>query len=156
MIAEAFAARLKNKGKKKTGPQHNKLGKCYSSSHMNKYLSKIQCYGFQEYGHFKRDCHNMGNNKKRKGKQHASTTDVEDEKPNKIKSGKDFFYFSALTCSIADDDDIWLEDSGASRHMTREFGNISSMKEKKLSQRVELGENPSYAVKGIGNTSIEL
>jgi hypothetical protein len=39
--------------------------------------------------------------------------------------------------------------SGASRHMTGDRENISSMKEKETSHKVELGDNNSYAVKGM-------
>jgi len=69
---------------------------------------------------------------------------------------KFLFYFSALTGSIVDDDDMWLVDSGASRHMPRDRGNLTSMLERRLSQRVELGDNHNYVVKWIGKTSIEL
>lgn len=102
---EAFVARFKNKGKKKVGPQHKKSKK--------EDMSKIQCYGCQKFGHFKRDCLEMANSKKRKGKQHASVANIEDEHPKKPKGDKCFFYFFALTSSIADDDDMWLVDSGA-------------------------------------------
>jgi len=71
-------------------------------------------------------------NKKRKGKQHASAVEVEEEKPKKSK-GEKYFYYFALIGSFADDDDMWLVDSGASSHMTGEHGNVSSMTEKKLS-----------------------
>jgi len=40
--------------------------------------------------------------------------------------------------------------------MTRDHGNITNMMEKRLSQRVELGDNHGYAVKGVGKASIEL
>ena len=56
-------AHFKKKGKKKVGPQHKKSGKGSSSSKKKKDLSKIQCYGCQEYGHFKRDFHNIYNKK---------------------------------------------------------------------------------------------
>ena len=53
------------------------------------------------------------NNKKRKVKQHASIANVEDKHKNKTKRDKDLFYFYNLTCSIANDDDMWLVDSCA-------------------------------------------
>jgi hypothetical protein len=83
---------------------------------------------------------------------------VNDEEPSKKVKHEDtnFFYFSALAGSIEDNDDMWLIDSGASRHMTGDHVNLSSMREKRISHRVELGDNNSYAVKGIGKASIEL
>lgn len=40
--------------------------------------------------------------------------------------------------------------------MIEEHENLSSMMEKRLSQRVELGENHNYAIKGVGKAYIEL
>jgi hypothetical protein len=51
---------------------------------------------------------------------------------------------------------MWLIDSGASIHMTSDHINLSSMNENKTSHKVELGDKNSYAVKGIGQASIEL
>ena len=55
-----------------------------------------------------------------------------------------------------DNDDMWLIDNGASIHITCDHVNLSSMREKMISHRVELGDNNSYGVKGIGKASIEL
>lgn len=49
-----------------------------------------------------------------------------------------------------------LVDSGALRNMARDSGNITRMMEIRLSQRVELGDNHKYAVKGVGKASFEL
>jgi hypothetical protein len=46
-------------------------------------------------------------------------------------------------------------DSGASRHMTGGRRNFSSMKEE-TPHKVELGDNNSYAVKGIGHVTIKM
>jgi len=48
------------------------------------------------------------NDRKRKGKQHASATNIDDEHPMKSKGDKDLFYFSILTGFIANDDHMWL------------------------------------------------
>lgn len=99
------------------------------------------------------------NDRKKNGKQHATTTDIDElpKKPKTEDSGtKDFFYFFALIASVADSDDLWLVDSGASRHMTGDRDNLTSLMRRRLSQKVELGDNNSYAVKGIGKTSTEL
>ena len=40
--------------------------------------------------------------------------------------------------------------------MTEDRDNITSLMEKKLSQKVDIGDNNTYAVKGIGKNSIEL
>lgn len=82
---QAFAAQFKkSRGKKKGGSQGKGLGK-------KKDMSRIQYYGCQKYGHFKKNCPELANNKWRKRKQHAFIIDVEDEHPKKPKGDKDFF-----------------------------------------------------------------
>jgi predicted aspartyl protease len=51
---------------------------------------------------------------------------------------------------------MWLIDSGASRHMTGDRKNFSSMKENETPHKVELGDKNSYAVKGIGQATINM
>ena len=51
---------------------------------------------------------------------------------------------------------MWLIDSGASRHMIGDHENISSIKKKETSHKVELGDNNSYAIKGLGKASIKM
>jgi hypothetical protein len=51
---------------------------------------------------------------------------------------------------------MWLIDSGASGHMTGDHENNSSMKEKETSHKVELGDNNSYEIKGMGKNSIKM
>jgi hypothetical protein len=51
---------------------------------------------------------------------------------------------------------MWLMNSAASRHMIGDRENLSSMKEKETSHKVELGDNNSYVVKGLGKTSIKM
>lgn len=81
-------------------------------------MSKIKCYHSHKFGHYRSDCPERSNYRKRKGKQHAAVADFEElpKKPKNEESGdKYFFYFFAFTVSIADSDDLWLVDSGASK-----------------------------------------
>lgn len=55
-----------------------------------------------------------------------------------------------------EDDGMWLIDSVALRHMTRECRNILSMTKRKLPQIFELGYHRNYEIKGIGKASIEI
>jgi hypothetical protein len=115
--AQAYATRFKKYGgKKKFGFQNKNSGR-KPNPQGKRDMSKVQCFGCQTFGHYKRDCPNL--TKKRKGKHHASTTNVNDEEPPKKSKHEEtnFFYFSSLTGSIEDNDDMWLIDSGASRHM---------------------------------------
>jgi hypothetical protein len=115
-------------------------------------MSKVRCFGCHEYGHYKKHCPKLAN--KRKEKHHASVAN--DEEPSKKVKHEEtyFFYYSTLTGSF--EDDMWSVDSGASRHMTGDHENISSMKEKETSHKAELGDKNSYAVKGIGKASIKM
>jgi hypothetical protein len=51
---------------------------------------------------------------------------------------------------------MWIIDSGASRHMTRDHVRLSSLNEKKTSYKVELGDKNTYPIEGIGQASIKL
>jgi hypothetical protein len=115
-------------------------------------MSKVQCFEFHDYGHYKRNCPKL--TRKRKERHHASTANDE-ESSKKIKHDEiDFFYYSTLTGTV--EDDTWLINSGHSRHMTGDHGNFSSIKEKETSHKVELGYNNSYAIKGIGQATIKM
>ena len=69
---QAFATMAKRKGKfGKFGPRRTN----------NKDMSKIQCFGCQEYGHYKRNCPKLkkDNNNKRKRKEAHMTQEVKEE-----------------------------------------------------------------------------
>jgi hypothetical protein len=67
---------------------------------------------------------------------------------------KDRLHYSTLAGSL--EDDMWIIDSGASRHMTGDQVRLSSLNEKKTSHKVELGDKNTYPVKGVGQASIKL
>jgi hypothetical protein len=73
-------------------------------------ISKIQCFECDKYGHIARNCPN-----RKKGRQHASTADVDSEPHKRDEDIKDeaFFFISALSGKVPTDCDIWLIDSGA-------------------------------------------
>lgn len=70
-------------------------------------------------------------------------------------STKDEGLFSALIGTFKDQN-IWVIDSGASRHITGQHKQLKTLSKGKSSYSVELGDNKSYPVRGIGSTSIEL
>jgi len=72
-----------------------------------------------------------------------------------LKSSKNEGLFSALTGTFQDEN-IWVIDSGASRHMIGYHKQLKTLSKGNSSYSVELGDNKSYPVKGIGSTSIEL
>jgi hypothetical protein len=56
----------------------------------------------------------------------------------------DHLHYSTLTGTL--EDDMWIIDSGASRHMTGDQVRLSSLNEKKTSYKVELGDKNTYTV----------
>jgi hypothetical protein len=58
--------------------------------------------------------------KKRNNKIHHSHADEDDEPPKNLTKEEiqDYVLFSALLGSVTPGEDIWLIDSGASKHMT--------------------------------------
>ena len=69
---------------------------------------------------------------------------------------KECFLVSALSSSITNVEHIWLIDSGDSRHMTIFKDSIKIVKKKRFHTKVELGDNGTYAIEGIGSTSFKL
>jgi hypothetical protein len=63
-------------------------------------------------------------------------------------------HYSALTGTI--EDDMWIIDSGASRHMTGDQARLSNLNEKKTSYKVELGDKTTYPMEGFGQASIKM
>lgn len=78
-------------------------------------MSKVKCFNCLKFRHFVANC---SKGKKRKGKQHASVVDVEDDQPQKkaresqldemAKSIKEYYLISALSSSITSNSEIWL------------------------------------------------
>jgi hypothetical protein len=116
-------------------------------------ISKIQCFRCDKYGHIVRDCPT-----EKIGRQHASTADVHSEPPLRDEDIKDetFFFNSTLSGTVPTASDIWLIDSGASRHMIGYREHLTDLVEKKSRLHVVLGDNARYTVKGVGNSSFQL
>jgi hypothetical protein len=63
-------------------------------------------------------------------------------------------HYSALTGTI--EDDMWIIDSGASRHMMGDQDRLSNLNERNTSYKVELGDKSTYPVEGFRQASIKL
>jgi hypothetical protein len=63
-------------------------------------------------------------------------------------------HYSALIGMI--EDDMWIIDSGASRHMTGDQARISNLNDKKTSYKVDLGDKITYPFEGFGQASVKL
>ena len=53
-------------------------------------------------------------------------------------------------------EDTWLIDSGASKHMTGQKKTLSKLEEKNSPQKVSLGDDYQYVIKGIGEAIYKL
>jgi hypothetical protein len=63
---------------------------------------------------------------------------------------------SSLSGSVSPGEDTWLIDSGASKHMTGQRDILSCLSEKKFSQKVTLGDDYQYPIKGVGESNYKL
>jgi hypothetical protein len=124
-------------------------------------MTRVKCYNYQRKGHFARDCPKI--KKGHKGKYRASIAAEDESQKMKTKGAssiqetrREYYLISALSGSLTNSDESWLVDSGASRHMTGNKGVLANFKEKKFSAQVELGDNASYAIGGIGSASFQL
>ena len=76
---------------------------------------------------------------------HQSTEDMSEK--------TSYLHYSTLIGTI--EDDMWIIDSGASRHMMGDQPRLSSLNEK-TSYKVELGDKSTYPVEGFGQASVKL
>jgi hypothetical protein len=91
--------------------------------------------------------------KKKNKRQHAHI--AKDEKPP-MKMIKDHVLISALSGSVSPREDTWLIDTGASKHMMGKKNTFSCISKKKFSQKVTLGDDYQYPIKGIGESSYKI
>jgi hypothetical protein len=71
-----------------------------------------------------------------------------------MKEKMDHLHCSTLTSTL--EDDMWIIDSGASRHMVGDQVRLFNLNEKRTSYKVELGDKNTFPVEGIGQASINL
>ena len=117
----------KRKGKRKFRSQKEdhspKRSKKFQKSQKNKKdSSNIKCYGCQKVGHYLRDCPLLKEVKGKMDKRHHAHV-VEEEEPVRKKerrtdSDDEYVCIAALTVSVNHEDNTWLIDSGASKHMS--------------------------------------
>jgi hypothetical protein len=124
-------------------------------------MSKVKCFNCQRKGHFARDCPKI--RKGNKDKYHASIAVEDESRRTKTKEAsgnqetkREYYLISTLSGSLTNGVESWLIDSGASRHMTINKEVLANFKEKEFSAQVELGDNASYTIKGLGSASFQL
>jgi hypothetical protein len=69
---------------------------------------------------------------------------------------KDYVLILDLSGSVTPGEDTWLIDSGASKHMKGQRDILSCILEKKFSQKVTLGDDYQYPIKGVGESRYKL
>lgn len=114
------------KGKGRRFPYKKDKGRRNAPNHDRKPrdISQVRCFNCQKLSLYDDKCPD----KKRKGKQHASVLDVDDQPQKKSKESnldemvegirKEYYFISSLSGSITNSGELCLVDSGASRHMT--------------------------------------
>ena len=78
-------------------------------------------------------------------------------KANKEKEPRrEYYLISALIGSFTDCTTSWLVDSGVSRNMIGNCGALTSYRKKKFTTQVELGDDSTNKIEGVGSTSLQL
>jgi hypothetical protein len=109
-------------------------------------------------GHIAKFCPARREEYKRKHKRLHAHVVEDEEPPTKMirELIKDHVLISALSGSVTPGEDTWLIDSGASKHMTGQRNILSCISEKKFSQKVTLGDDYQYPIKGVGESNHKL
>jgi hypothetical protein len=122
-------------------------------------FSSYQCYHCDNMGHIAKNCP-VGREeyKKRNNKRHHAHTIEDDEPPTKLIKEKieDYVLFSALLGFVTPREDTWLIESGAFKHMTGQRDILSILTEKDFPQKVSLGDDYQYPIKGMGESAYKL
>jgi hypothetical protein len=120
--------------------------------------SSIQFYHRDNMGHIVKFCPARREEYKRKHKRLHAHVVEDEEPPTKMirEQIKDHVLISALSGSVTPGEDTWLIDSGASKHMMGQRNILSCISENKFSQKVTLGDDYQYPIKGVGESNHKL
>jgi hypothetical protein len=121
-------------------------------------FSSYQCYHCDKMGHIAKNCPSIREEYKKRNKRHHAHT-VEDEEPTTkmIKEQiEDHVLISALSGSVSLGKDTWLIESGAFKHITGQRDILSFLTEKNFPQKVTLGYDYQYPIKGVGESNYKL
>jgi hypothetical protein len=133
--------------------------KYHKGQRRQKDFSSYQCYHCDKMGHIAKNCPARREEyKKRNNKRHHAHATEDDEPPNKLAKEEieEYVLFSALSGSVTPGEDTWLIDSGASKHMTGQKNTLSRLIEKDSPQKVSLGDDYQYPIKGMGEATYKL
>jgi hypothetical protein len=133
-------------------------------SHFHSYLSKVICFNCKRIGHYAKDYRNPPSQQKQRGRFHASVAiDEEETQRRRTRAATkeqeqriESYHVSSLSVIVTKSEEVWLVDSGASKHMTGFKQNLVNYRDNKFNVKVELGDDGTYAIKGFGSTSFQL
>jgi hypothetical protein len=115
----------------------------------------IICLCCQKMRHVARNCSLIHRPREKKGgkRNHVHTPEY-DEPPKKVakedeSSDEEYGLISSLTGIVIHGGDIWLVDSGASKHMKGYKDSFSNLTHKDSPQKVKFGDDYQYPIKGI-------
>ena len=69
---------------------------------------------------------------------------------------EDYVLTSALSRSMSPGEDTWLIETGASKHMTCQRDILSCLTKNNFPQKVTLGDDYWYPIKGVGESNYQL
>jgi hypothetical protein len=109
-------------------------------------------------GHIVKHCPARREEYKKKNKRYHAHAIEDEEPPTKMIKERieDYVLISALSGSISPGEDTWLIDSGASKHMIGQRDILSCLSKKMFSQKVTLGDDYQYPIKGVGESNYKL
>ena len=124
--------------------------KFHSKSESRKYgkkhdMSKVKCFHCLEHGHYATNCPQKKKNKKAS----VSTT----SEALTLQFELDFLLISCMFSSAMGS--AWYLDSGASFNMMRDKEIFSSLEERDLQMRIEMGDDERYSATGIGTVTFQ-
>jgi transposase InsO family protein len=121
-------------------------------------FSSYQCYHCDKMGHIAKHCPARREEYKKKNKRHHAHAVEDEEPPTKMikEQIEDYVLISALSGSVSRGEDTWLIDGGASKHMTGQRDILSCLSEKNFPQKVTLGDDYQYPIKGVGESNYKL
>jgi hypothetical protein len=110
-------------------------------------------------GHIAKNCPlKIEENKKKNNKIHHAHAVEDDESAKKLARDEieEYVLFLALSETVTPRNDTWLIDSGASKNMAGHKNTLSGLEENKSPQKVSLGDDYQYPIKGIGEATYKL
>ena len=137
-LALASKAR-KGKGK----ASHSKSSSSHGGKKIEKY--KVRCINCHEVGHY------VASSPLKKSKK-GSSKGLEGEALDS-QFELDFTLIACMVSSMVGC--VWYLDSGASFHMTGDKSLFSTLEEKDLKMRIEIGDDMKYSVSGLGTVTFQ-